>query len=78
MKRVPEVHKKQENSFEEDYAALNISSTTDCTGMIPTPPLTVDEAENYGDIYAMPQQSAENAGKTATTPQQKKRSPAKT
>lgn len=77
MKRYPEVHKKQENSFEEEYATLDIASTTDCTGMIPTPPLSAEEAENYGDIYAVPQQSADNAKKAATTSQQKKRSSVK-
>jgi len=45
MKRHPEVYKKQENSFEDDYATLDIASTTDCTGMIPTPPLNEYEVE---------------------------------
>jgi|GEM_PF-1629417 len=77
MKRYPEVYKKQEHSFEDDYATLDIASTTDCTGMIPTPPLTEGEAQNYADIYSVPQQSAENAKNADTTSQQRKRSSVK-
>ncbi len=61
MKRFPEVFKKQEGSFEDSYSSLDVASQTDCTGMVPTPPLTEVEAENYGDIYSMPQQNAYNA-----------------
>lgn len=71
MKRYPEVYKKQEHSFEEDYATLDIASTTECTGMIPTPPLSEEEVENYADIYSMPQKSAFNAKKANTPSQQK-------
>lgn len=77
MKRYPEVYKKQEHSFEDDYATLDIASTTDCTGMIPTPPLNEYEVDNYADIYSVPQQSAVNAQKADSTSQQRKRSSVK-
>lgn len=77
MKKYPEVYKKQEHSFEDDYATLDIASTTDCTGMIPTPPLNEEEVENYADIYSVPQQSAVNAKDAATTSLQRKRSSVK-
>ncbi len=31
-----------------------IASATECTGLIPTPPLSDDEVESYGDIYRIP------------------------
>lgn len=77
MKKYPEVHKKQEHSFEDDYATLDIASTTDCTGMIPTPPLTEYEVDNYADIYTVPQQSAVNAKNAKTTSEQTQRSSVK-
>ncbi len=72
MKKYPEVFKKQENSFEDDYVSLDIASITECTGMIPTPPLNDDEVDNYADIYSVPQQSAVNANNIETTSQQRK------
>ena len=72
MKRFPEVYKKQEGSFEDSYSSLDVASTTDCTGMIPTPPLTEEEAENYGDLYSVPQQNAYNAQNMKTASKQEK------
>ncbi len=74
MKRFPEVYKKQEGSFEDSYTSLDVASTMDCTGMIPTPPLTEEEAENYGDLYSVPQQNAYNAQNLKTTSRQEKMS----
>ncbi|RPF43342.1 hypothetical protein EDD70_2305 [Hydrogenoanaerobacterium saccharovorans] len=31
-----------------------IASATECTGLIPTPPLSDEEAESYTDIYSIP------------------------
>lgn len=77
MKRFPEVYKKQEGSFEDSYTSLDVASTMDCTGMIPTPPLTEEEAENYSDLYSMPQQNAYNAQNNQNTSKQEKRSSVK-
>jgi hypothetical protein len=77
MKKYPEVYKKQEHSFEDDYATLDIASTMDCTGMIPTPPLNEYEVDNYADIYTVPQQSAINAQNASTTSDQRNRSSVK-
>ncbi|MFA4884817.1 MAG: hypothetical protein WC601_03420 [Desulfotomaculaceae bacterium] len=32
-----------------------VVSSTESTGLIPTPPLSVDEAESYTEIYDVPQ-----------------------
>ncbi len=31
-----------------------VVSSTDCTGLIPSPPLSEDEAESYAEIYDIP------------------------
>lgn len=31
-----------------------VASATECTGLIPTPPLSEEEAESYSDIYDIP------------------------
>ncbi len=31
-----------------------VASATECTGLIPTPPISDNEAESYTDIYAIP------------------------
>jgi len=56
--------------WDNDYSPRNIASTTDCTGMMYKPPMTEDEAENYGDIYSMPQQTDTGAQRTDTPRQQ--------
>mgnify|MGYP000303690649 CR=1 FL=1 len=77
MKRYPEVFKRQDHPFEDDYSTLNITSATDCTGMIPTPPLTDEEVNGYADIYTVPQQNAYNAQNADSTSQQSRRSSVK-
>lgn len=42
----------------DDYDFLEMSgvaSSTDCTGLIPTPPLEEADADSYTDIYNIPQ-----------------------
>ena len=34
--------------------ADTVASTTECTGLIPTPPVSEDEAESYTKIYSIP------------------------
>lgn len=31
-----------------------VASTTECTGLIPTPPVSEEEAESYTKIYTIP------------------------
>jgi len=62
----------EENKSDEYYINLvngNIGSRQDCTGMIPTAPLSEAEREGYTDIYPVPQQVATSA----RTPKDKKR-----
>jgi hypothetical protein len=41
---------------DDKYLDLNITaSVTDCTGLIPTPPLSEDEEESYTDLHNIPQ-----------------------
>ena len=35
-----------------------VASATECTGLIPTPPLSESEAEAYTDIYTIPTRKA--------------------
>lgn len=34
--------------------SMNVASSTECTGMTPTPPLGTDDAESYREIYDIP------------------------
>lgn len=47
----------EENPMDFDmlFDSNNTVSSTECTGLIPTPPLNDEEAESYTDIYAIPQ-----------------------
>ncbi len=42
--------------------AENIVSATDCTGLIPTPPVNQTEAESYAELHSIPQPSTEKEG----------------
>ncbi|MFA5676617.1 MAG: hypothetical protein WDA65_08880 [Christensenellales bacterium] len=54
--------KKEKNkyncSYEDDYKPLDISSATEYTGMVPTPPLTESEVEGLSSVYFVPQKKA--------------------
>lgn len=56
------------------YAGLNIGSQTECTGMIPTPPMNEAQQDGYHDIYSVPQQCATGAQKREDASEQKKKS----
>ena len=52
------VHPK---STADEFLDTNIVvSSTDCTGLMPTLPLTVDEAESYTEIVDIPQSKDES------------------
>lgn len=42
---------KDEDTF---FDGESVVSATDCTGLIQTPPASVDEAESYNQIYDIP------------------------
>ncbi len=39
------------DEFDEDDLIMNAQSGTDCTGLMPTPPLSDAENESYDDVY---------------------------
>lgn len=45
-----------EKALDEDlfFDIDQVASATECTGLIPTPPLSEEEAESYTDIYTIP------------------------
>lgn len=49
-------HVPLEDSFGEfpDDDSMNVVSGTECTGMVPTPPLSDGEADAYREIYDVP------------------------
>lgn len=59
------------------YAGLNIGSQTECTGMIPTPPLNDAQTDAYHDIYSVPQQCSTGAQKKENAKEQKRTSSVK-
>ncbi len=61
------------NSY-DFYSGPNIGSQTDCTGMVPTPPLDAAQIDGYHDIYSMPQQKGTGALKKEDAKEQKKKS----
>jgi hypothetical protein len=42
------------NDEDTFFDAESVVSSTECTGLIQTPPSSVDEAESYGKIYDIP------------------------
>lgn len=43
--------KKKGDSGHLDFDAIHVSSSLDCTGLIPSAPITEDEADSYRDLY---------------------------
>lgn len=56
------------------YEGLNIESQTECTGMIPTPPIDDVQQDGYHDLYSVPQQCASGAKRAKDAAEQKKKS----
>jgi hypothetical protein len=75
MKNDGKIRDRHNIDWDADYSPRNIASATDCTGMMYRPPVSDEEAENYGDIYGVPQQTdtaaqqgvATNGGRTPET-----------
>lgn len=44
---------KNKKILQESDSNMVVSST-ECTGLIPTPPLSEDEAESYDELYDIP------------------------
>lgn len=42
---------QDEDSF---FDSESVVSSTECTGLVQTPPVSVDEAESYNEIYDVP------------------------
>jgi len=56
---------KRPNQFEDElddgFIIMDkVASSTDCTGLIPTPPANDEEQEAYSDIYAVPKQQGKH------------------
>lgn len=72
MKRDEE--KKQDSRYWNDMLEQNgVFSTTECTGMIATPPLSDEQVDGYLDIFHVPQQTAVQARKADNPEEQKNR-----
>ena len=52
MRILEQIANTDEDRF---YNFDTVASATDCTGLIPTPPLSESEAESYGEIYKIHQ-----------------------
>lgn len=48
--------KKRNYSYDILDEINTVASVTECTGLIQIPPTTEEEAENYSDIYVIPEQ----------------------
>lgn len=52
MPKAKKIEKEANQADKYDkFDLANAISTTDCTGLIPTPPLNEEELESYMDIY---------------------------
>jgi hypothetical protein len=50
-----EKNKKMVPKSDDDFFDIEtVVSSTECTGLIPTPPLSVAESESYTEIYDIP------------------------
>jgi hypothetical protein len=45
---------------DSDYNLNYVASTGECTGLIPTPPLTDEEADSYTDLFHIPKPQGGN------------------
>lgn len=66
MLREPEDKQLPHSPDGDDLYDLNtVASSMECTGLIPTPPVSESEAESYTDLYNIPQPhtEAENHGR---------------
>ncbi|MDD6396492.1 MAG: hypothetical protein PUB37_09990 [Firmicutes bacterium] len=45
-----------ENDFERmvELNLMNVVSGNECTGLVPTPPIDIDSADSYNEIYDIP------------------------
>lgn len=48
------VQKISQNNDRSIQNLETVASATECTGLIPTPPITPGEAESYVDLYTIP------------------------
>ena len=50
--------KKQKENYEYDILneTNSVISATECTGLIQVPPVNIEEAESYSEIYVIPEQ----------------------
>lgn len=72
----PDQDKQKDSAYWNDMIGQNgVFSATECTGMIPTPPLNDEQVEGYLDIFHVPQQKAQDALKADNPEEQKLRSP---
>lgn len=46
---------RPKSNYDKFLDQNTVASSTECTGLIPTPPMSVDEAESYNEIYDIPQ-----------------------
>jgi hypothetical protein len=46
--------------YDMEDLPFSVSSSTDCTGLIPTPPPSEDAEKSYQDIYVIPKQQLGN------------------
>lgn len=66
-------HKDKYNlSRKDDYKSLDITSATECTGMVPTPPLTDAQTEGLSGVYSVPQKKATQANEDKNVKNEKK------
>lgn len=66
--------KGTEESSYDYYDTQNITSQTDCTGMIPAPPLDDAQLDGYHDIFSIQQQKSTGALKKEDAAEQKRKS----
>ena len=45
---------QKNHGIEQFYDTQSVQSTTEMTGLTPTPPMSEDEAESYSEIHGMP------------------------
>lgn len=52
--------RKHDVPCEDDFTRMielnlmNVVSGTECTGLVPTPPIDIDSADSYNEIYDVP------------------------
>lgn len=67
-------NRETDAQYAEDGISMDVVSSTEMTGMVPTPPLDDSEVEGYRSLFPVRQQAATDARKAGSPEEQERQS----